>query len=783
MSSKSRLGSFLFLLVLFLLPVYFFASKSILILNSYNPGFSWSDSELEGLKTVLDNVEDLEFYVEYMDTKRFGDEESLIFFREYLEKKFVGFNFDIILTLDNNAFDFVLDNYETLFKPTPIIYGGINYYQDYDLDHLNFASGVLEKHDIYETLELALKLQPSTENIYIVVDNYTKTGMLFKNELDNEIIPNYPNINFIFLTESLEQIRENLLNPLDNSLVLLLSYSRDEHGNFYDYNEIGEYMNQFKNIPIYTTASVYMNYDVLGGKITSAFDQGKIMGEIALKVLQGNDISGLPRVYFPKNEYVFNFLELERLGITAHQLPPDSIIINQPLSFHERNPIIFWIMIILTPTFIGFFYLITEDNRKLKVIIEDLNKTKEELQSFNEEIEASNEQLVSYNEELVAQNEEIENNYKEIEKMNNKIRNLVSILSELGKSNEKIDDFFQKFLETMILEIPESDYGSVSIIEKEEWRFLTAVGHDINGLKSLSLKKDYVFFSEEVTVVDNIISENSKRWPESVGIMINKYAKPTKSTMLKAIKIDDDIYLNISLDIRKGSGEKFSQQSFKFFDSLLNLAKLFLVNKLRTTEIQNAYNSFANKLSMLAESHDEDSKMHIYRVSDLSAFFAEKLQLGKEVIEKIRSFSPLHDVGKLFISPLILNKKNELTAEEWEEVRKHPLLADNLLEGKYFETARKIAIYHHERFDGSGYPFGLRNGFIPIEAQIVGIVDVYDALRSKRSYKEPYTHRQAVEIILNGDNRTKPEHFNPKLLEIIKMYDKEMEELYKKYEG
>ncbi len=202
---------------------------------------------------------------------------------------------------------------------------------------------------------------------------------------------------------------------------------------------------------------------------------------------------------------------------------------------------------------------------------------------------------------------------------------------------------------------------------------------------------------------------------------------------------------------------------------------MFFVNRLRTQEVKNAYATFASKLSILAESHDENSKKHIYRVSELSAFFAEKLGFPKEHVEKIRDFSPLHDVGKLFVPAEILNKPGELNEKEWEEVKKHPLYADNLLDDPYFETARKIALYHHERYDGSGYPFRLRGELIPIEAQIVGLVDVYDALRSKRSYKKAFSHREAIEILLHGDNRTKPEHFNQKLLEILKRYEKEIE--------
>ncbi|MGY4687615.1 HD domain-containing phosphohydrolase [Petrotoga sp. DB-2] len=772
----------LFLLLLFILSGIYSLASTVLILNSYNPGLSWSDRELEGINSILEDEESINIYVEYLDSKRFGDDNSLNIFKEYFERKFGGFTFDVVIALDNNAFDFVLSNYESLFLGIPIVYTGINYYQEYDLSKLDFVSGVVEIHDIKETLELALNLHPDTEKVYVVVDNQTKTGELFKQEVENDVTPQFKGINFIFLSDSLDQIKQELDTPLKNSIALLLAFSKDIYGNFYDYTQVEEYMGEFEKLPIYTTSSVYMGNNVVGGKITSAYDQGRKAGEIAIDLLSGVDIKELPRIYFPDNKYVFNFPALERFGISIKSLPVNSTIQNKPPSFYQNYPIIFWIIMILVPFSIIFIYILREDNLKLHSLLNELNEAKEEAQSYNEELTAANEQLTSYNEELMSQNEEIESSYQEIEQLNNKIIHLLEIISEVGDEKVKVKDFFQKFLNTLIIEIPEADYGSASIIEGDSWRFLATLGHDINGLKSLDLKKSYAFIVEESKVLDSVLSLDEERMPKDVLNLMYKFTKPIKFTLLKTIKIDENRDLNISLDIKKGSDENFSEESVKFFDSLLNVAKMFFVNRLRTQEIKNAYTTFASKLSILAESHDENSKKHIYRVSELSAFFAEKLGLPKEQVEKIRDFSSLHDVGKLFVPAEILNKPGKLNEKEWEEVRKHPLYADNLLDDPYFETARKIALYHHEHYDGSGYPFRLRGEQIPIEAQIVGLVDVYDALRSKRSYKKAFSHREAIEVLLHGDNRTKPEHFNPKLLEILKRYEKDIEEMYKNYE-
>jgi HD-GYP domain-containing protein (c-di-GMP phosphodiesterase class II) len=156
--------------------------------------------------------------------------------------------------------------------------------------------------------------------------------------------------------------------------------------------------------------------------------------------------------------------------------------------------------------------------------------------------------------------------------------------------------------------------------------------------------------------------------------------------------------------------------------------------------------------------------------------------MSPNYVKEIREFAPLHDMGKIFIPKEILKKPGKLTNEEWKIVKKHTSFSYKLLgEEEYFAMALNISLYHHEKYCGGGYPFNISGDKIPLEAQIVSIVDVYDALRSKRSYKPNFSHEKAMDIILNGDQRTKPEDFNPKVLNIFKKYSEEIKELYDKF--
>ncbi|WP_241498701.1 HD-GYP domain-containing protein [Fervidobacterium thailandense] len=188
----------------------------------------------------------------------------------------------------------------------------------------------------------------------------------------------------------------------------------------------------------------------------------------------------------------------------------------------------------------------------------------------------------------------------------------------------------------------------------------------------------------------------------------------------------------------------------------------------KTEEFKMLLLHMSERLAAVAEGYDENTGQHIYRVKKLSGLIAENLNLEPDVVEAIKMFASLHDIGKIFIPKEILLKPGKLTPEEWEIMKKHTEFAKRILDVPGFERALSIALYHHENYDGSGYPFGLKGAEIPIEAQIVKIVDVYDALRSDRPYKRGYTHEEAMKIILEGDGRTLPQHFAPEVLQVFR---------------
>jgi len=174
-------------------------------------------------------------------------------------------------------------------------------------------------------------------------------------------------------------------------------------------------------------------------------------------------------------------------------------------------------------------------------------------------------------------------------------------------------------------------------------------------------------------------------------------------------------------------------------------------------------------LARAAEIHDEGTGNHIVRTNEYSYFIARHLGMPKAFCDEIHYSAQLHDVGKMSVDQAVLKKKGRLDDLERAEMDRHTTYGHQILcDSPRLQLAAEIALNHHEKWAGGGYPNALAGTDIPISARIVQVADIYDALRSERPYKKGFSHDQAIEIILKGDDRLDPrEHFDPQLIELF----------------
>jgi len=317
--------------------------RRVLILNSYHEGFPWSDTIMEAIqaefaKTGL-NV-DLSF--EYMDTKRYPPEQLFPYLAELYQAKFYE-PFEVIILSDNNALDFLLTYRDSLFPGVPVVFSGINNFDEALLGGHTGITGVTEETDIQGTLELILRLHPDTEQIAVISD-VTETSHMHLHRLREITPPFREEVKFIELTNwTAAELKAALQRLPERTVIVFLSLARDRAGASFSVKEGFDLVSRHSDLPVYSLWDSFIGWGALGGVVISGRLQGEKAAQMAIRILNGEPTEAIPILRESPNAPMFDYLQLQRFGIPLSALPEGSILIKEPHSFYYRYWMLIWV--------------------------------------------------------------------------------------------------------------------------------------------------------------------------------------------------------------------------------------------------------------------------------------------------------------------------------------------------------------------------------------------------------------------------------------------------------
>ncbi|VVS91596.1 ATP-binding protein [Desulfoluna spongiiphila] len=321
--------------------------RQVLVLNSYHPGYVWADSVTEGLRSVFDGRgSSLRVSFEYMDTKRYRPDEIFETLKEVYRLKYEAVRFDVIVAADNNALNFLLQNRHELFPDTPVVFCGINGFDESMIAGHTGYTGVAEDYDLAGTLDLALSMHPSTRYVAYVSGASTSSRINRKRLL--EIIPAYEErVGFIDLSlKSLDALKASLGTLPDETLILYLSYYLTPEGVRLTVPESTSLVFNHSGRPVYSPWEYTLGSGVLGGRMLSGRRQAEEAARIALRILSGEPPAEIPVIRHSSIQPIFDYRILRHFSISHNSLPKGSLIRNEPVTVYYQYKYVIWATLI-----------------------------------------------------------------------------------------------------------------------------------------------------------------------------------------------------------------------------------------------------------------------------------------------------------------------------------------------------------------------------------------------------------------------------------------------------
>jgi HD-GYP domain-containing protein (c-di-GMP phosphodiesterase class II) len=330
-------------------------------------------------------------------------------------------------------------------------------------------------------------------------------------------------------------------------------------------------------------------------------------------------------------------------------------------------------------------------------------------------------------------------------------------------------DFLKKIFDGAFKLIPEAEKGSFYELVGEEYIPIFSNGYDFQTLQKLVFNRKDVFADYQCSDIASIDAyeiyveqrDDTKFTEETINIFKELGTYSNFTSLYAPIQVEGVNVGIICVDCFNKTGfSKTSKKILKFYAQIISNFYSQKVFQERETKM---YDDIVTALVSAIEVKDKYTEGHAQRVREYSCAIAKKLQLSKAQVSDISTAALLHDIGKIGISTEILNKPGKLTEDEFTIIKLHPIYTKKILEkiSGFFNIAN-FAYSHHENYDGTGYPQGLKGDEIPFESQIIQVADAYDAMTSERAYRKALSANVALEII----KKEMGTQFNPEIAKV-----------------
>jgi response regulator RpfG family c-di-GMP phosphodiesterase len=302
---------------------------------------------------------------------------------------------------------------------------------------------------------------------------------------------------------------------------------------------------------------------------------------------------------------------------------------------------------------------------------------------------------------------------------------------------EKRDELFASIMEMILCSLGASA-ASLLFIEDDSQGLYFKYANDLVGhqLKRLHIERqsgiaDWILRNRKPLMIND--PEKSRRY----YTLIDKATGFTTKTILGApISLEGKVIGVIEV-FNKLNGTDFNQRDLKTITSVASTTAMAIEHAKMNVDLMNSYKSTVKALVSLADAKETSGGGHSRRVTEYALMGASELSLSQEEKRTIEYAAILHDIGKLSIPDSILNKAGPLTDAEWEKIRKHPLVGYNLLKDiPFLKEASKLILYHHERYDGRGYPKGITGEDMPLGARLIAVADAFDNMTTNHPYRK-----------------------------------------------